>query len=111
MPWQFAIGPAIIEHPTAYKNMNSRYKVFNSLYRLFADINKQAENMLYQLIKEVAGKEDMTGQLKSEQPMLWVKQMNIDKIIICFCNICKKQGLQAQQYPPFSLRLVSLQMF
>lgn len=41
-----------------------------------ADINEQAENMLYQLMKEMAAKEDVTEQLKSEQPMLWVQQMN-----------------------------------
>ena len=41
-----------------------------------ADINEQAENMLYRLVKEMAAKENVTEQLKAEEPLLWVKLMN-----------------------------------
>ncbi len=41
-----------------------------------ANINEQAEDMLYRLVKEMAAKENVTEQLKSEQPILWVQLMN-----------------------------------
>lgn len=41
-----------------------------------ADINEQAESMLYRLVKEMTAKENVTEQLKAEQPMLWVQLMN-----------------------------------
>ncbi len=41
-----------------------------------ADINEQAENMYQFLVKQLAEKESITEQLKSENPMIWVQQMN-----------------------------------
>lgn len=41
-----------------------------------ADINEQAENMLCQLVKKMATKENVTEQLKAENQMLWVRLMN-----------------------------------
>jgi len=32
--------------------------------------------MLYRLVKEMAKTENVTEQLKAEQPMLWVQSMN-----------------------------------
>ena len=46
------------------------------LYSYLADINEQAENMLYRLVKEMVKTENVTEQLKAEQPMLWVQSMN-----------------------------------
>lgn len=41
-----------------------------------ADIDKQAENMFYRLLKELAEKENVTEQLKSTDQMLWVQKKN-----------------------------------
>ena len=41
-----------------------------------ADINKQAEDMFFRLVKQLAEKEGVTEQLKADKPMLWVKKMN-----------------------------------
>ena len=41
-----------------------------------ADIDKQAENMFYQLVKELAEKENVTEKLKAENALLWVQRMN-----------------------------------
>lgn len=41
-----------------------------------ADINKQAEEMLSRLVKQMAGREDVTEQLKATDPMAWVGAMN-----------------------------------
>ena len=41
-----------------------------------ADINQQAEQMFHRLIKEMAERQGVTEQLKTEQPMEWVEMMN-----------------------------------
>lgn len=41
-----------------------------------ADIDRQAEEMFSRMVKEYAEKEDVTEQLKVENQMLWVQQMN-----------------------------------
>lgn len=41
-----------------------------------ADIDRQAKEMFSRLVKEYAEKEDVTEQLKVENQMLWVQQMN-----------------------------------
>ena len=41
-----------------------------------ADLNEQAEDMFFRLIKEFAEKEDITEALKAENQMLWVQRMN-----------------------------------
>ena len=46
-----------------------------------ADINEQAENIIYRLVKEMSVKENMMEQLKAVQPMLWVQYINN----ICNC--------------------------
>lgn len=45
------------------------------------EIDEQAEEMFFSLVKELAEREKVTEQLKSENPMLWVQQMN---------NICNR---------------------
>lgn len=42
-----------------------------------ADINKQAENMFFQLVKAFADRQGETEQLKVDSPMEWVGRMNI----------------------------------
>ena len=41
-----------------------------------ADLNEQAEDMFFRLVKELAEKEGITETLKAENQMLWVRRMN-----------------------------------
>ena len=41
-----------------------------------ADLNDQAEDMFFRLVKELAEKEGITETLKAENQMLWVQRMN-----------------------------------
>ena len=41
-----------------------------------ADLNEQAEDMFFRLVKELAEKENVTEKLKSTDMMLWVQKMN-----------------------------------
>lgn len=44
--------------------------------RQSTDIDKQAEEMFVLLVKELAENENVTEQLKAENQMLWMHQMN-----------------------------------
>ncbi len=59
-------------HKVRYYNLLTSCKLADYL----ADINEQAENMYQALVKQLAEKEGVTEQLKAENPMLWVQQMN-----------------------------------
>ena len=41
-----------------------------------ADLNEQAEDMFFRLVKELAEKEGITETLKAENQMLWARRMN-----------------------------------
>lgn len=41
-----------------------------------ADIDKQAEDMFFRLVKQMAEREGVTEQLKVDNQMKWVDQMN-----------------------------------
>ena len=41
-----------------------------------ADIDRQATEMMFRLVEQMADKEGLTGQFKAENPMLWVGKMN-----------------------------------
>ena len=41
-----------------------------------ADIDRQAEEMLYRVVKQLSEKEGITEQLKAENQMEWVGRMN-----------------------------------
>lgn len=41
-----------------------------------ADLNEQAEDMFFRLVKELAEKENVTEELKSTDMMCWVQKMN-----------------------------------
>lgn len=45
------------------------------------DIDKQAEDMFLRMVKQMAEREDVTEQLKDENPMEWVRRIN---------NICSR---------------------
>jgi len=63
-----------------------------TLNRYLADINQQAEQMFHRLIDEMAQKQGVTEQLKAENQMEWVQQMNACKAqaeeIVKFELIC-----------------------
>ena len=59
-------------HPIIYTNLLTSCKLTTYL----ADIDKQAEDMFFRLVKQFADKEGVTEQLKAENQMLWVQRMN-----------------------------------
>ena len=46
------------------------------LNEYLADIDKQAEDMFSRLVKQMAEREGVTEQLKADNQMEWVAQMN-----------------------------------
>ena len=48
----------------------------NKLNGYLADIDKQAEDMLSRLVKQMAEREGVTEQLKADNQMEWVVRMN-----------------------------------
>ena len=59
-------------HRTAYAELLASDKLNDYL----ADLNEQAEDMFFQLVKELAQKEGITEKLKEKNQMLWVQRMN-----------------------------------
>lgn len=58
--------------PILYANLLTSCK----LTAYLADIDKQAEDMFFQLVKQLAKKEGITEQFKAENQMSWVRTMN-----------------------------------
>ena len=58
--------------PILYTNLLTSCK----LTAYLADIDKQAEEMFFRLVKQLAEKEGVTEQLKADNQMLWVARMN-----------------------------------
>ena len=54
----------------------SNLQISGKLNIYLADIDKQAEEMCSRLVKQMADCEDITEQLKAENQMEWVRQMN-----------------------------------
>ena len=48
----------------------------NTLHSYLADLNEQADDMFSRLVKDMAKTEGITEQLKAENQMLWVQEMN-----------------------------------
>lgn len=59
-------------HKIRYTNLLTSCKL--TVY--LADIDKQAEDMFFRLVKQLAEKEGVTEQLKTDNQMLWVKRIN-----------------------------------
>lgn len=55
-----------------YANLLTRRK----LNAYLADIDEQAEDMFFRLVKQLADKEGVTEKLKAENQMEWVARMN-----------------------------------
>ena len=58
--------------PILYTNLLTSCK----LTAYLADIDEQAEDMFFRLVKQLAEKEGVTEQLKANNQMLWVARMN-----------------------------------
>ena len=54
----------------------SNLQLNGKLNSYLADIDRQAEDMLEQLVKQMAEREGVTEQLKSTDQMAWVRKMN-----------------------------------
>jgi len=59
-------------HPIIYTNLLTSCK----LTAYLADIDKQAEDMFFRLVNQLAKQEGVTEQLKAGNQMLWVRKMN-----------------------------------
>ena len=59
-------------HKIRYINLLTKCKLNDYI----ADIDEQAEDMFFRLVKQLAEKEGITDQLKADNQMLWVKRMN-----------------------------------
>ena len=59
-------------HRTVYAELLTSGKLNDYL----AELNEQAEEMFFRLVKKLAEKERNTETLKAENPMLWVQRMN-----------------------------------
>lgn len=59
-------------HPIIYTNLLSSCK----LTAYLADIDKQAKNMFFLLVDQLAKQEGVTEKLKADNQMLWVARMN-----------------------------------
>ena len=55
-----------------YYNLLTGRKLNRYLY----DLDKQAEEMFFRLVKQMPEREGLTEQRKAENPMEWVKRMN-----------------------------------
>ena len=55
---------------------NLIYKPVDKLTAYHADIDKQAEDMFFRLVKQLDEKEGVTERLKADNQMLWVQRIN-----------------------------------
>ena len=54
----------------------SQLTISGKMNDYLADIDKQAEDMFSQLVKQLAERDGITEKLKAENQMLWVQRMN-----------------------------------
>ena len=59
-------------HKILYYNLLTSGKLHSHL----ADVEQEAQNLFLRLVKEYAEREDVTEQLKAENPTEWVRRMN-----------------------------------
>ncbi len=58
------------------KALYTELQITGKLNGYLADLNEQAEDVFFRLVKELAEKEGITETLKAENQMLWVQRMN-----------------------------------
>lgn len=59
-------------HPILYTNLLTSCK----LTAYLADIDERAQDMFFQLVKQLAEKDGVTEQLKADNQIKWIKGMN-----------------------------------
>lgn len=59
-------------HKILYYNLLTSGKLHSHL----ADVEEEAQELFFRLVKEYAEREGVTEQLKAENPMEWVRKMN-----------------------------------
>ncbi len=57
------------------KVLYTELQITGKLNDYLADLNNQAENMILELVKQMAACEDSTELLKAQNQMLWVQQI------------------------------------
>ena len=58
------------------KVLYTELQITGKLNDYLADLNNQAENMILELVKQLAAREGVTEQLKAQDQLLWVQRMN-----------------------------------
>ena len=59
-------------HRVTYTNLLTN----GSLNAYLADIDEQAKNMFFRLVKEYADRQGVTEPLKADKPLKWAQKMN-----------------------------------
>ena len=58
------------------KALYTELQINGKLNGYLADLNERAEDMFFELVKQMAAHEGITEQLKAQDQMLWVQRMN-----------------------------------
>ena len=58
------------------KALYTELQITGKLNGYLADLNERAEDMFFELVKQMAAQENVTEQLKAQNQMLWVQRMN-----------------------------------
>ena len=58
------------------KALYKELQINGKLNGYLADVNEQAEDMFFELVKQMAACEGVTEPLKAQDQMLWVQRMN-----------------------------------
>ena len=58
------------------KALYTELQITGKLNSYLANLNEQAEATFLELVKQLVAREDITEQLKAQDQMLWVQQMN-----------------------------------
>ena len=61
---------------TERKGLYTELLTSGRLNAYLANINEQAENMFFELVKQMTAQEGITEKLKAQDQMLWVQRMN-----------------------------------
>ena len=77
-PWSASHGWKQLLHLEGLASFvrSSELLTSGKLNSYLADIDKQAEDMLFRLVKQMAEREGVTEQLKAVNQMEWVARMN-----------------------------------
>ncbi len=62
--------------------MNGSGTITFPFLHYLAEIDEQAKDMFFRLVKEYAGKQRVTEQLKADKPLEWVQKMNNIRSIV-----------------------------